>query len=63
MHWREISYVLVEVLISKNKRADFINVFVEADVKERTVGEVVIYRDSHTHTDVGLLSASAGCMK
>lgn len=48
---REISCVLVEVLISKNKRAGFTDVFVEADVKERTEGEGGnTQRQSSAHT-------------
>lgn len=60
---REISCVVVQGLISMNKRTGFTDVFVEADVKKRTEGEVEIYRDSQTHTNVGLLSALAGCVK
>lgn len=49
---REMSCVLVEVLISKNEQVGFTDVFVKADVKKRTEGEVEIYRDSHTHTQM-----------
>lgn len=63
MHMREVSCVLVEVLISKNKRAGCADVFVEADVKERTEGAVETHRDRQTRADVGLLSALAGCAK
>ncbi len=52
MYMGEISCILVEVFTSKNKEAGFTDVFVKADVKKRTEGEVckIIQRQSNTQT-------------
>lgn len=67
MHMSEIPCVLVEVLISRNKRGVLADHFVKEDVQKGTKGEEEIQpntdKHTHTHTDVGFLSALAGRVK